>query len=170
MCISKYVNVNNGESSVVFIPLVFMNVFSTAESLSIQPPHPIHIPGRERQDKVPAPAFLIEVHPEHLPAREGNLVEGEDQPPFGGRADGAEAVGLPGEDSLLVLKPPAGAALALHRKARRGQLVAHRRVILQGNQKEQHIVLDKDVLAPQPDAVFLRPQMVKFLFHSRIVR
>ena len=40
-------------------------------------PRPIQSPGRERQHKVPRTSLLIEVHLEHLPPRQGNLVEGE---------------------------------------------------------------------------------------------
>ena len=45
---------------------------------SIQAFSPVYISRAKRQHKVPGPALLIEVHPEHLPPCQGNLVKGKD--------------------------------------------------------------------------------------------
>lgn len=130
------------------------------------PPHIIHILHPKGHGEVPAPAILIEVHAEHLPAGEGQFVQGENQFPYTVGWDGAQPVDLLGEDGFLVLEPALRAFLALHGKAGRSQRIAHGGRVMKGYQQEQDVVLVEDILAQDLYPVSLRAQMVKFLFHS----
>ena len=138
-------------------------------AFSLQPFRLIHILNTHRHNQIPGPAFLIEIHPKHLAAHQRDFVEGEDQFADTAGRDGPKPIGGFGEDGFLVLKAALPEAFALNGKAGSGEFVAHRGIVLEGNQEEQHVAFVEDVFAEDVNAVSACPYMVKFLFHGSIV-
>ena len=99
-------------------------------AFSLQPFRLIHILNIHRHNQIPSPAFLIEIHPEHLATHQRDFVESEDQFADAAGRDGPKPIGGFGEDGFLVLKAALPEAFALNGKAGSGEFVAYGGIVL----------------------------------------